>query len=217
MQPFTNKESFDYLIEKMDKYGSPYFEEETVTKVLNESYAEWLKDKVKMVEADEDARANLSVLTLKKTIPTLSSKKIPLSFSPALEYILSVSGTYTYECLGTSTKRERPIKPLLLDELSKSKDNPDLAPDDYFPGYVRYFDGTNVVIDIVSESTPSNVEIFYIKQPVLFDIVNRPNDRIEVGLGQQHEIIDIAIRKLSITDNNYQSANAITSEINSNG
>lgn len=206
MRKLTNIQVYEYIIEKLDLSGSPYFTESQTDVFLNECLYEWLNKKCKNAELNEKLRSDLGSITSKKTIIP-SSKVIKFSDIENPFYILGALGTYSFSCRGVSTSRERYISPVLIDEYAKSIDNADLLNDDYFPGYLRYSDQSGQVLEIVSKNKPSSLTVFFIKEPILFDCAGKPDDYIELNASQQYEIISMAVEKMSVTRGDFNTAN----------
>ena len=185
--------------------GSPYFTEGQTDIFLNECLYEWMNKKCKNSELNEKLRSDLGDLTKKKTFVP-SSKIVKFSDIENPFYILGAFGTYGFSCNGVSTPRERYISPIQIDEHAKSIDNPDLLSDDYFPGYIRYSDNSGQVLEIISKNKPTSLTVFFIKEPILFDSENKPNEYIELNASQQYEIIGMAVEKMSITRTDFNTA-----------
>ena len=210
----TNQQFYDYVIEKLDKSGSPYFEELVVNQFANEAYLEWIRKTAYDAELTEARRGDLAELTKRKVLGT--TKKFTLDFTPVPKYILALNGDYDFECNGIVTTRTRPITPINFDQYSKAQDNPDLSSNDAFPDYIRYAENSVSTIEIISNSTPKNVEMFYIKEPVLFDIVGNPDGFVEIGMEQQYQVLDMVVAKLEANVHDFNSNQVANQEIQLN-
>lgn len=207
----TNIEIYDYIMDKLDKSDSPYFTPEQVSRVFNESYLEWIENTANSFELTEKRRKDLIELTRIRNYG--NSKLLDLTvFNSDILRVMAVHGDYSYDCKGQVNTYTRPIKPITWDSFATFGEDPYNQPNDHFPGYVEYSDSNGKpYIRIESTSTPSNVQVVYIKQPVKMDAENSPNASIEIKDTQTLEVIDICLSKLKLNIEDFNSVQALNS------
>ncbi len=180
---------------KLDKFGSPYFTEEWVSIIFNESYIEFVNLAAKEFEGSSKRRADLINLVRRYSVAG-ESVVLYSSLSPEPYLILTVVSEFPFVCKTTTNNYKRRVKPVTFDSYGVISDDPFNRPTDQFPAYVEYSGAEGKRIQILSKSTPIATEVTYIKVPNGIDIVGNPTGFIEVDYAQQIEIIDIAVRKL---------------------
>ena len=195
MVKLTNREVYDSIMLKLDKFGSPYFTEDWVSIIFNESYIEFVNLAAKEFEQSSKRRADLVNLVKKYSVPAASV--IPYNLlSPDPYLLLMVISEFAFTCKTTTSNYKRRVKPITFDSFGVISDDPFNAPTDQFPAYVEYAGANGKEIHVLSKNTPIITEVTYIKSPNRIDISGNPNGVIEMDYPQQIEIIDIAVRKL---------------------
>lgn len=195
MTKLTNKEVYDSIMLKLDKFGSPYFTEDWVSIVFNESYVEFVNLAFREFEQSPKRRADLVNLVKKGSVSATSV--IPYNLlSPEPYLLLMVISEFSFTCKTTTNNYKRRVKPVTFDSLGVISDDPFNNPTDQFPAYVEYSGANGKEIHILSKNTPLTTEVTYIKSPNKINIRGNPLGVTEVDYPQQIEIIDIAIRKL---------------------
>ena len=202
MTKLSNKKIYDYIMLKLDKHGSPYFTPAQVSDFFNEAYLEWIPLTAKSGELTDKRRQDLHELV--RVLKIGDNRIIDLNvLDPAPCHIWALFADFNFECKGVVKKYTRPVEPIQWDTYAIRADDPYNQPTDTFPGYVQYADNSGrPLLRIESKSLPRDVEIVYIKEPILMDAKNKPNDTIEVKRTQQMEIIDICLAKLELNIQN---------------
>lgn len=198
---------------RLDKFGSPYFDESSVDTFFNDSYYEWIDSKAKLGEVSDRNRQSLGHLVHKKE---LTGAIINLSsFDPKPLRLWAVLGNFDIPCLdGVYT---RSILPKKWDEFGVAMDNPFEVPSNTFPIYVQSNDNGNNVLTIYSDTPPQEVEVVYIKEPILMDSDGNPDGFIEVGRNEIYQIVDICLRKMELTiENQFRTQGIISTELPQN-
>lgn len=206
-------EMHDLSDELLDKADAPWFNSEQKDRYLNLAHAEFVEDYYKRFELDERVRKALLPL-VRKTIGSNTSK-INLDGIGDYMFTLSLKGEFKNKC-GTGTVWE-PISPLQLDDEAENQKDPFNVNDDENPGYTEENDGTNNVVLIVSENTPSNYVLKYLKRftDVKRDDVNPSNNVNSVmPIFTHEEIVNIAVRKMMATTEQIQNYQLQQNEIN---
>lgn len=193
----TNIQVVEYIKLKHDIAGSPEFDEKEISDLFNESYLEWIDERLRAGESSERNVSLLSRLVRKKDYG--STRRLRLSLiDPAPLRIWTVLSNFNYECKGVVSKYTRPVTPKEWDKIGVTMDNPFERPDDWFPYYTQVSEGGEPIIDIYSTTVPLESEITYVKTPEPFDAVNDPDGLTEVGLTAQYQIADIVLQKMSV-------------------
>lgn len=196
---------------RLDKHGSPYFDESEVDSIFNDAYLQWIDEKAKVGEISDRNRQDLGHLVRVKDFGSVSRLDLT-TLNPSPLRIWAINANFSYSCGGQETIRTRPVVPVTFDRLGESFGNPNEAPDDYFPSYSQVSeDGKEDIIRIHSTSTPLESEVVYIKQPVFMDSAGNPSGTIEIGRKQQLEVANIALLKLEINIENQFRAGAVGS------
>lgn len=196
---------------RLDKYGSPYFDEAQVDAFFNDAYHEWIKLKARRGEYSDENRQALGILVQSKDHP--NTKTINLdSLGPAPERIWAVLGNFNITCNGVTTLTTRPIVPIHHDRIGEALSNPFEQPEDMFPVYTQKgtVGGVNT-LTIYSDSTPVMVEVVWIKEPVPMNSATDPSGFIEIGKTQQYEVIALTLQMMEINIENPFRAQAVGS------
>lgn len=146
----------------LDKSNTDYFNNTEKEYWINKAAKELALEKYEEFQLTEKGRQYLSPLTRKVTVTAVTSFQ---KLTTCVDFMLftSLLGTFTDTC---GNIQKVPIVPLQDDDGRVFQD-PFWKPDDITPWYEETFDtiaGAEVVT-ILSSTTPTNIEIRYLKQP----------------------------------------------------
>lgn len=146
----------------MDKPGAPWFNDTEKTYWINKAAKELALEKYEEFQLTEKGRQYLSPLTRKVTVTGVSSFQ-KLATCPDFMLFTSFLGTFTDSC---GNVQQVPIAPLQDDD-GRVYQDPFWKPDNITPWYEEVFDTTAnaEVVTILSETTPTNIVIRYLKEP----------------------------------------------------
>lgn len=199
---------------KIDKYGSSYWEVADFKYRYEEARLEWLKAKAEHFERDSTHIADLLPFIRTKSLGALEDRIIRYSsVLPDLIFrITRIDGLFDF-CFNKKTNsRVLPIKLKKMDR--KGTDMAIMGRRSVAdPTYENRNDGNGGYALIHSVLLPRSIELHYIKEPNVFDIIENPSGFTEESRAAQDEILDIAIKKFELTSENYNRYNAMSEEI----
>lgn len=185
----------------LDKAESPWYNPTEKDKFLNLALIEFVETRYREFEFNEKRREEL--LPLVRTFSVANQAQINLDVVPDFLYVLNISGEWASDCSPTGVSLES-IRPVSLDKFAASQSDPFNKNDDSNPGYLQRNNGTNNLVEILSESTPQSLELNYLKLPQQVDINGPTNSDLPVSTHE--EVVNIAVRKMMmvVEDSNYQ-------------
>lgn len=216
MSKLSNVELYKYAQVKYDKYASPHMTRRAFQWMYSEARKEWLKAKYKDYEVVESVRADLRPFNRDQDFA--NTKKINLSAigSNKVEFITAVWGDFEFQCNGKNTIYTSAIKPVSIDQAAELMRDPFNQPDDEFPIYLDRNDG-QPYIEILSTTTPQVVTVHYIKKPEDYGLLTNPDGLTEEEETQQYEILDISVKKVELSIENFGKFQGMREEIQGNG
>lgn len=191
----------------IDKANAPWFNADEKTRFINLAIFEFAKTRYRAFELNEKRRSDL--LPLVRTVTYSNTSKINLnSISPKFMFALNLSGDFDDATCGAI--KNTAVKPIQLDDYINIQGDPFNKPTDSSPIYIQRNDGTNDLIEIISETTPSKLELNYLKYPTeIFVDTGNPFNNINSDLPDytHEEIVNLAVRKMlqNIESGLYQS------------
>lgn len=179
----------------IDKANAAWFTPEEKDMFFNLTIKEYTDKNYRNFEKDEEVRAKLNSIV--RTVNLGAVKQINLSSISDLRYVLKVEGTFPNNC-GRDVSRR--ISPVQWDDVAENQLDPFNKNDNSNPGYTQEnIVGTGNVLDIISDTTPTNVKLTYLKTPVdvLNDTVTPANNvDCELPSSTHEEIVNLAVRKM---------------------
>jgi hypothetical protein len=191
----------------MDKADAPWFNSTEKDDWINQATLEFVFNKHAEFEFNEKRREDL--LTLVRTFVNTNTSTIATNtITPEFLFALNLSGDFDDNACGLPLKGE-PIRPLQLDDYKSLMRDPFNKPTDENPSYIQRNNGTDNLIEVLSDTTPTRLELNYLKYPVaVFRDVAVPTNNVDSDLpAHTHdEIVNIAVRKMlaNIESANYQ-------------
>ena len=180
---------------KLDKANSPWFSPAEKDTFINLAQAEYFESRYRHFEFDERTRKELLPLVRQTTGSNVST--INLNAIPNYVFTLSLSGTFNKKCgVGQHTTS---IEPFQIDDEAARLNDPFNKADDENPGYTERNDGTNNIVEILSDNPPLSYVLKYLKYPVkVFRDVNNSSNNVDSEMPPftHEEIINIAVRKM---------------------
>ena len=211
----TNIELYKHAQVKWDKANQPHQNASDFQKRYQEARLEWMKLKWKDFETTEAARNDLRPFIREKDFGNV--RVVNFSEIPNKMFITAVHGNFSFSCNGKTTTYTLPIVPRSIDNFNGSTTDPFNQPDDTEPVYIERNIGSGTYIEVQSTTVPQALTVHYIKEPNPFSLVSSPNGTTEEEEAQQYEIVDIAIRKYELSNENYQRFQAMGQEISQSG
>lgn len=185
----------------LDKADAPWFNPSEKDRYLNLAQIEFVETRYMQFEAIEKRREEL--LPLVKNSPYVGVDLINLNTITDFLYVLSIQAYMIDSCVSTGLRIE-PVHPIQLDDFAGSQGDPFNKTSDNNVGYTQFNNGTNDIIQIHSDTIPSNINLFYLKRPIDVSITVPTNSELPVSTHE--ELVNIAVRKMMMTiqDPNYQ-------------
>jgi len=179
----------------IDKANAPWFTPEEKDEFLNLTIKGYTDKNYRLFEKDEEVRAKLNSIVRVVTFGAIS--QVDLTSIVDFRYTLRLKGTFPNNC-GRDVSRK--IVPVQWDDEAESQIDPFNKNDNENPGYTqRNLVGTGNVLDIISDTTPLDVSLTYLKTPVdvLNDVANPSNNvDCELPASTHEEIVNLAVRKM---------------------
>jgi hypothetical protein len=180
--------------EILDKSNAPWFNAIQKDIYLNLAQEEYVETRYKEFEVNEKRRKELISLIRRSDFNNISV--INLSNIPDLYYILSIIAEIN-DC-GNLIKKS--VKPIQHDDFGKSQEDPFNRNDNENPGYLEINNGTDNLVEILSEDVPNKVSMVWLKIPRKIDLST--NTDCELPVITHKEIVDIAVRKMMFVTEN---------------
>ena len=150
----------------IDKANAPWFTSEEKDMFINLAMKQVVDVNYREFEKDEEARAKLN--TIVRTTNLGAVAQVNLTAITDFRYTLALKGTTPDSC-GNLVSRK--ISPVQWDDEAGNQNDPFNKNSDTNLGYVQEnIVGTGDVLRILSDTTPTNVTLVYLKTPV--DVLN---------------------------------------------
>lgn len=179
----------------IDKANAPWFTPSEKDLFINLVHKEYVDVNYRMFEKDEEVRAKLN--TIVRTVNLGSVSQVELDTIADFRYVLALKGTVLDSC-GNLIKRK--ISPVQWDDEAENQLDPFNQNDDTNLGYVQEnVVGTGNVLNILSDTTPTDVTLVYFKTPVnvFYDTVTPASSiNSELPDSTHEEIVNLAVRKM---------------------
>lgn len=216
MSKLTNDALYRYAQVKYDKYNTPHFTRRAFQWIYSEARREWLRLKYKDYETVEAIRSDLRPFN--RSFDFSNTRRLDLStIQPPLEYITAVYADFNFECNGKTTPYTFAVRPFTKDNAAVSMTDPFNQPDDEFPVYLDRNENGISFLEVLSLTVPITATVEYLKSPDDFNLVLNPSGFTEEGETQQYEILDIAVKKVELSIENFAKFQAMREEIQTNG
>lgn len=182
----------DLLIDKAD---APWFTSEEKDMFINLAMKQIVDVNYREFEKNEEARAKLNTLVRTKSEGTVA--QVNLTTITDFRYTLALKGTTPDSCGNLITRK---ISPVQWDDEAGNQNDPFNKNSDANLGYVQEnIVGTGDVLRILSDTTPTNVSLVYLKTPV--DVSNNlttpaSNVNCELPESVHEEVVNLAVRKM---------------------
>ena len=179
----------------IDKANAPWFTSEEKDMFINLSMKQIVDVNYREFEKNEEARAKLN--TIVRTVNLGTVAQVNLTAITDFRYTLALKGTTPDSC-GKLVSRK--ISPVQWDDEAGNQNDPFNKNSDTNLGYVQEnIVGTGNVLKILSDTTPTNVTLAYLKTPVdvLNDLVT-PASSVDCELPESvhEEVVNLAVRKM---------------------
>jgi hypothetical protein len=202
--------------ELIDKADAPWFTPEQKDIYLNVAQTDFVENEHKIFEVTERGRESLS--TIVKVQNYTNTKILDIDTITRFMFVLDLSGEFPNACKDGTVWRS--IKAEQLQDITSNQNDPFNKNDDSKPGYIQYDNGTNRVVEIYSDSIPTNISLKYLQRPV--DVLNdeqNPANNIdcELPVFTHEEIVRRAVEQMlgTLQDQlGYQIAQSETNESN---
>lgn len=178
----------------IDKANAPWFTPREKDIFFNLVHKEYVDVNYRMFEKDEEVRAKLNPIV--KTIALGSTLQIDLTAIADFRYVLALKGTVNDNCGNPVTRK---ISPVQWDDEAENQVDPFNVNDDDNMGYTqRNLAGTGNVLDIISTTTPTDIQLVYFKTPVevFLDPTGAASVNSELPDSTHEEIVNLAVRKM---------------------
>lgn len=169
----------DLVDELSDKEGSDWFPSEEKDRLLNMAQNRYVEKMYKILEQDEQARAQMNPITFKAPVFT-STSTINLSTISNFRYVVSLSIKINYtDPFGVVTEIERAVQARALSKVVKNKNNSFTKGTVSFPIYQEY-NNTSHILEIISGNVvPNTATVYYLANPTQIDGTNNPTGVVD--------------------------------------
>lgn len=179
----------------IDKANAPWFTSEEKDMFINLAIKQVVDVNYREFEKNEEARAKLNTIVRTTNLGTVA--QVNLTAITDFRYTLALKGTTPDSC-GDLVSRK--ISPIQWDDEAGNQNDPFNKNSDTNLGYVQEnIVGTGNVLKILSDTTPTNVTLVYLKTPsnVLNDTVTPSNNvNCELPDSVHEEVVNLAVRKM---------------------
>tara|TARA_R100000742_G_C4279326_1_gene103597 strand:+ start:2509 stop:3153 length:645 start_codon:yes stop_codon:yes gene_type:complete len=176
----------------IDKANAPWFTSEEKDMFINLAIKQIVDVNYREFEKNEEARAKLN--TIVRTTNLGSVAQVDLTAITDFRYTLALKGTTPDSC-GNLVSRK--ISPVQWDDEAGNQNDPFNKNSDTNLGYVQEnIVGTGNVLKILSDTTPTNVTLVYLKTPVDVDASSAPIVDCELPDSVHEEVVNLAVRKM---------------------
>lgn len=193
-----------------DEARSPSEQEAKFAIRYENSRLAWQEWYFRNFEISEDARAHLRPFLRVKQVEEkdiIYHKDIP-----EFRFNTGITGEFIFGCSGKTTKRTIPISPRKIHHAIASLSDAWANPDDADPVFFESGDKEKgSFFQILSTNVPKKVNIYYVKYPKKFDIIDNPNGVPEEEDGSVKEIINFLLKSREYTFENFNRFKAIDS------
>tara|TARA_Y100000004_G_C8955948_1_gene430821 strand:+ start:4333 stop:4971 length:639 start_codon:yes stop_codon:yes gene_type:complete len=174
----------------IDKANAPWFTSEEKDMFINLAMKQVVDVNYREFEKDEEARAKLN--TIVRTTNLGAVAQVNLTAITDFRYTLALKGTTPDSC-GNLISRK--ISPVQWDDEAGNQNDPFNKNSDTNLGYVQEnIVGTGNVLRILSDTTPTDVTLVYLKTPV--DVDASANINCELPDSVHEEVVNLAVRKM---------------------
>lgn len=213
----TNIQLYNYGRKKADDSNGTFWKPPTFIQNYHEARLEWIRLKLPDFERNEAVRRDLEPFVVEPhnfgAVNRISLGALLHSYAG----LTMIHGEWGFMCDGQITKRTLPIPPKPIEKAIPALLDFAEQPADTDPWYIEEKEGELMYIRVMSQNVPDNLTIHYVRHPKPLDLVNEPDGYTEEGQTQQLEILAIALKKMKVTSENYNSAQAIGQEIAQKG
>lgn len=215
MSKLSNIGLYKYAQVKYDKYNTPLMTRRAFQWIYSEARQEWLRLKYKDYEVSEAIRADLRPFNRSFDFPNTSRLNLN-SMTPEAEYITAIYADFEFVCNNEMTIYTRDVHPYTKDNGASSLTDPYNQPSNEFPFYMDENDG-QPYIQVLSDTLPVVTTITYLKRPDNYNLLSDPDGFVEEEYTQQLEILDLAVRSIELTIENFGKFQASREELQTNG
>ena len=184
----------DLLIDKAD---APWFTSEEKDMFINLAVNQIVDVNYRVFEKDEEARAKLNTIVKTTNLGTVA--QVNLTAINDFRYTLALKGTTPDKC-GNLISRK--ISPVQWDDEAGNQNDPFNKNSNTNLGYVQVNAqvGTPAVdsnvLNILSDTTPTEVTLVYLKTPTNVNSISTPIVNCELPVSAHEEVVDLAVRKM---------------------
>lgn len=163
----TNKE-FDNLCFGilLDKYGSDYFTPKERQEIMNKALLEWYRLSADEYEINSKKRTELWRYEKDKSFDKVS--KVKLSELGSFYRLTAVTAVFDVACINDEVIRD--VKPRSKDTYGRGESFYFTKCDDFEPCYLNKTENGERILDIMSETTPKVLTLFYLRNIELIDL-----------------------------------------------
>jgi len=192
----------------LDKYGSDYFDPKTREAIMNKALLEWYRTAAREYEIDSKRRIEL--WRYEKDTDFTNTKKFKLSELDEVYRITAITAMFYVKCIDDDVIKA--VKPRSKDEYAVGQQIFYLKCDDFEPCYLNVTENGERIVDIISDSTPKSLTVFYLRNIGLIDL--RLDNDVDVEDSIAREILPPIVVRLAekiIESQNY--SNSVNVEV----
>lgn len=196
----NNGEILSYIALKLNVQDNPDFHPEQIARIFNEQYVDYLTDRYRLFEKQEQfAAVTHPLVRFQDFGKTDTVDKATLKTKPLR--LLGILANFDFEFCGHKKNYTRFVSPMRIDQGGPERDSPFKRPTDAWPRYTLVSRDKKDLIVIASDSKPTEVSVYYLATPRPLTTVE--NDNIEITDEDAiYEIINKTIKEIAAISEN---------------
>lgn len=195
----NNGEILSYIALKLNEQDNQGFHEPQVVRIFNEMYIDYLTDRYRVFERQEQFSAVTHPLVRYKDFE--NTTEVAKSQIPKPLRILGVLANFDFAFCGEVATYTRFVSPMVIDQMGPERDSPFKRASDAWPRYTLINKGGEDVIRIESDNAPFECRVYYLATPIPMTKV--PTETIELTDDDAvYEIINKTIKEIAAISEN---------------
>ena len=199
----------------LDKAGSPYYPPDQWDIFANIVLDDLFQKEYDKLEKGEK-QTSLMLWTYRGFQKVNSSFIDIYTDIPDWRYTIRINAKFRKDCNGTITYPVVNVIPFQNDDIDMAQNDPLNKGDDDEPTYIMTVNGTTPRLQVFSTTTPLEINLTYLKQPVAIDSANNPNTVAEFNDAFARYVVRMVDEMLKGNTENYPAAQAALNNLGTN-